>query len=94
MDLYKNIPYFESEITIDENQEMVEPIITLSYVLPKNSLHLLPKKIENYLLKHFTEHYNYEHEIIYPFCKYIWEGHVKFPELNIYDFIKKIKNIL
>ena len=94
MDLYKNIPYFESEIQIEKNDENIEPLITLSYVLPKNSLHLLPKNIHNYLIKKYPEHYNYDHEIIYPFCKYIWEGHVHFNNIDILDFINKLSPII
>lgn len=94
MDLYKNIPYFESEIQIEKNDENIEPLITLSYVLPKNSLHLLPKKIHNYLIKKYPEHYNYDHEIIYPFCKYIWEGHVHFSFIDILDFINNLSPII
>ena len=41
MDLYKNIPYFESEIQIEKNDENIEPLITLSYVLPKKNLLVL-----------------------------------------------------
>ena len=94
MDLYKNIPYFESEIVLENNNEEIEPIITLSYVLPKNSLDLLPNKIKKYLLTNFEKHYSYDHEIIYPFCKYIWEGHVKFTEIELNEFINNIKNII
>lgn len=94
MDLYKNIPYFDSEISIEYNNTNVHPLTTLSYVLPKNSLNLLPKKIENYLNTHYKEHYNYEHEIKYPFCNYLWEGHVEFTEININDFIKKIETLI
>ena len=95
MDLYKNIPYFDTEIDIPiKNSININPIITLSYVLPKNSLHLLPDKVKNYLLDNYSEHYNYNHNIIHPFCKYIWEGHVEFNYINLNDFINKIQKLL
>ena len=94
MDLYKNIPYFESEITLEKNDIYVNPIITLSYVLPKNSLNLLPKNIQNYLIKTYQSNYNYDHKIIYPFCKYIWEGHVDYPKIDIFKFIDEINKLL
>ena len=94
MDLYKNIPYFESEIILEKNDIYVDPIITLSYVLPKNSLNLLPKNIELFLIKEYKSNYNYDHKIIYPFCKYIWEGHVEFPSIDIFKFIHQIENLL
>ena len=94
MDLYKNIPYFESEIILEQNDIHVHPIITLSYVLPRNSLNLLPKNIESFLIKEYKYNYNYDHKIIYPFCKYIWEGHVEFPQIDIFKFINQIKILL
>ena len=95
MDLYKNIPYFDTEIDIPiKNFININPIITLSYVLPKNSLQLLPDKVKNYLLKNYNQHYNFENKIIHPFCKYIWEGHVEFNYINLNDFINKMQKIL
>ena len=43
MYLYKYMPYFSSELEISNNSNKVI-IILLSYVLPFNSLNLLPEK--------------------------------------------------
>ena len=82
VDLYKHIPYFGSELVLKEDMHILDPYLLLSYVLPKNSLGLLPDNIHNYLLKNYENHYKNEYEFVYAFCKYFWEGHVKFPELD------------
>ena len=94
-DLYKHIPYFDSELVLPENKKILHPHILLSIVLPKNSLTLLPEKIYNYLLKNNGFYYRENNEFIYAFCKYFWEGHVKFPDTDIEEYIEHLqKNIL
>lgn len=94
IDLVKYIPYFDSELTLEKNNTIIHPYLLLSYVLPKNSLNLLPKKIHNYLLKNYENHYKDDYEILYAFCKYFWEGHVKFPELDFKKFSEDINLLI
>lgn len=93
-DLYAYIPYFNSEFAIVENYNILNEKLLLCYVLPQNSLHLLPDKIHNYLLKEYEEHYATNYEIIYAFCKYFYEGHVHFPKIKIQEFNEKISKLL
>ena len=93
-DLYNNIPYFESELNLQKNTNIIHPHLLLSYVLPKNSLQLLPDNIHNYLLKNYENLYREDYEILYPFCKYFWESHVKFPELDFEKFSKEINALI
>jgi 5'-3' exonuclease len=93
-DLYAYIPYFNSEFTMDENYNILNEKILLAYVLPINSLTLLPETIYSYLLKEYKDHYNTNYEIIYAFCKYFYEGHVQFPKMNIQEFNDKISQLL
>ena len=93
-DLYKNIPYFNSEINLIENKTIIHPYLLLSHVLPKKSLSLLPDNIHKYLLNNYENHYKEDYEFNYSFCKYFWEAHVKFPELNIQEFSNNINNLI
>jgi 5'-3' exonuclease len=93
-DLYAYIPYFNSEFAMSENYNILNDKLLLCYVLPINSLNLLPDKIHNYLLKEYKEHYNSDYEIIYAFCKYFYEGHIHFPKINIEEFNNKIMQLL
>ena len=93
-DLYKAIPYFDSELVLKEDKNVIHEYLLLSYVLPRNSLNLLPDKIHDYLLKNYEGHYKNNYSIIYAFCKYIWEGHVQFPILNFEEFSKNINKLI
>tara|TARA_B100001769_G_scaffold183661_1_gene145307 strand:- start:6588 stop:8165 length:1578 start_codon:yes stop_codon:yes gene_type:complete len=94
-DLYKNIPYFNSELNITPNKNIIHPHLLLSYVLPKNSLNLIPNKdIYNFLLKNYPENYNENYEFQYAFCRYFWESHVLFPKLNFEEFSNNINNLI
>jgi 5'-3' exonuclease len=93
-DLYKSIPYFDSELVLKEDKNIIHTHLLLSFVLPYNSLNLLPDNIHNYLLKNYEDHYKNDYKIIYAFCRYIWEGHVIFPELNFNEFSKNINKLI
>jgi 5'-3' exonuclease len=84
-DLIKYIPYFESEFIKDnsETQTSIHKHVQLSYVLPKNSLYLLPEDIQSKLLKNYSHYYGSDYKIIWAFCKYFWESHVIMPEIDI-----------
>ena len=56
-DLVRYMPSFDTEF-ITEVNDSVEPLTQLSYVLPKSSLYLLPKNIEQELLDKFKNEYD------------------------------------
>jgi len=93
-DLYTHIPYFNSEITINEDYVILNTNVLLGYVLPKNSLHLLPEKIGKYLLANYGKYYSEDYELVYAFCKYFYEGHVLFPEIEHTSFNNAILKIV
>ena len=93
-DLYKSVPYFDSELVLKEDKNIIHPHLLLSYVLPRDSLNLLPSNIHNYLLKNYENHYKEDYEFIYAFCKYFYEGHVKFPRLDFKEFSDNINKII
>tara|TARA_B110001452_G_scaffold206981_1_gene177120 strand:- start:690 stop:2276 length:1587 start_codon:yes stop_codon:yes gene_type:complete len=94
IDLCKHIPYFDSEIVLKEEYDILHPHVLLSYVLPRNSLNLLPDKIHNYLLKNYENQYREDYEFVYAFCKYFWEGHVKFPHLNFIELKTNVMKLI
>jgi len=62
--------------------------------LPKNSLHLLPEKLHNYLLANYEKYYREDYELIYAFCKYFYEGHVIFPTIEHSSFNNAILKLV
>jgi 5'-3' exonuclease len=91
-DLLKYIPYFDTEYFTKNTNTPVTPIVQLSYVLPKQSLYLIPKEVSDLLLKTKPGWYVDNCDFQWAFCKYFWESHVKLPAIAI-DELEQIINL-
>ena len=78
-DLINYIPFYDMEYTKEEKTNFNE-IMQLCYVLPYDSLHLIPNNIR-YKLN--MDWYKTDCNIIWAYCKYFWESHVILPTINI-----------
>lgn len=91
-DLYKTIPYFDTDFIEKKYCNPINEYTLLSIILPYSSLYLLPNNIKKFVINNFDYKDNYE--IVYAFFRYIWEGHIVFENIDITDFNKKIINLL
>ena len=82
-DLLKYVPRWEMNLIKENNNKAVKDIVQLAYVLPNESLHLLPQKYHIRLLKEMKECYPMDCKLKWSFCKYIWESHVDLPHIDI-----------
>ena len=89
-DLYKYIPQFDTTFVELKNNKAVDPLVQLAYVLPRNSLYLLPKELYQNLIEQKSHWYKLDYKIFWAYCRYLWEGHVDLPEINI----KELENII
>jgi 5'-3' exonuclease len=87
-DLIDYIPYFKEDLIEHKQTYPVDPIIQLIYVLPSQSINLLPPKIIH-KLNH--EWYTYEDKFKWAFCTYFWESHAILPEIDI-DEVRSLLN--
>jgi 5'-3' exoribonuclease 2 len=65
--------------------EPIRDVVQLCYVLPRPSLHLLPPKIMDKLLKRCDPDslYTTNHRVNWSFCKFFWECHTEMPHLDL-----------
>lgn len=93
-DLYRFTPNRPTTFINNINYCNMPEIVQLCYVLPKESMHLLPSKLSEVLLNEFPEWYidlniNY---FEWSYCRYFWESHLTQNELNIEKFIHVIRD--
>ena len=82
-DLVKFIPVFDTEFVspIDKSvNRPVQELVQLMYVLPRQSLHLLPSKLFE---KMDMANYPTDCDFVWAYCRYFWESHVDLPELDL-----------
>ena len=88
-DLVKYIPYFDTTLVPVCNKGPITELVQLSYVLPGDSLNLLPPKIHELLIKNYKHWYS-DHEFCWAYCKFFWEAHAKMPDIDIEKLEKLI----
>jgi len=84
-DLYNSIPYNETNFIIDKPSNPVSPITQLCYVMSRESLQFLPKKLQKYLIENIGFFYPEQVDFVWCYCRYFWESHVILPEIPIFE---------
>lgn len=80
-DLIKFIPSYDIDM-IEENYHTISSSTQLAFVLPKQSLHLLPYQLHTRLMNNYPEYYRTDLKFEWSFCKYFWESH---PIMKYFD---------
>jgi len=95
-DLIKHVPVFPTEFVLEKPFNPVTEIVQLCYVLPKNSLNLLPKNLGQVLQRNYKDWYKDDCEFVWAYCRYFWESHVQMNEIDIKElehFLKTNKQL-
>lgn len=80
-DLCKYVPEWPVNMIKENDNKCVSELIQLSYVLPKESNHLLPLNVRKKLES--IDYYDNNYDIQWSFCKYFWESHIEFPHFSV-----------
>jgi 5'-3' exonuclease len=87
-DLIHYVPYFDTEFIATVKENPVTELIQLCYVLPKQSLNLLPNNLYNALIKKHLDWYSSDCTFVWAYCRYFWESHVNLPHIDITELEK------
>jgi 5'-3' exonuclease len=90
-DLIKHVPVFPTEFVSLKPFNPVTEIVQLCYVLPKNSLNLLPKNLGQMLQRNYKDWYKDDCEFVWAYCRYFWESHVQMNEIDIAELEHYLK---
>ena len=82
-DLIKYMPLFNTTYFKETTYNPVSEMVQLCYVLPHNALHLLPHHIHTNILNKYAHNYKDNLEFTWAYCRYFWESHITFPEIDI-----------
>ena len=93
-DLIQYIPFFDTEFIETKVADPVIDLVQLCYVLPKQSLNLLPEKLYKKLLDQHYEWYNTDCDYSWAYCRYFWEAHVNLPHIDIGELQKFVEDNL
>lgn len=92
-DLLTYIPNTNKEFIKHKEDNPLNELVQLCYVLPKQSLQFLPNNLYKALITNKIHLYKTDCEFSWAYCKYFWECHPNLPHIDVDDletFVNKV----
>jgi 5'-3' exonuclease len=94
-DLVRFMPQWNTEFVATKPANPVSELVQLCYVMPKQSLTLLPEKLYKALIREKLRWYQTEDcDFHWAYCRYFWEAHPNLPHIDMNEleaFVHKNK---
>jgi 5'-3' exonuclease len=91
-DLIHFIPFFETQFIENKLENPVSELVQLCYVMPRQSLQLLPENLYKSLIRDKLNLYKTDCEFSWAYCKYFWECHPNLPYIDVNELELFVKN--
>jgi 5'-3' exonuclease len=91
-DLIHYIPFFNTEFIENKPDNPVTELVQLCYVLPRQSLQLLPENLYKALIRNKLNLYSTECDFSWAYCKYFWECHPNLPHIDVNELEEFVNN--
>jgi 5'-3' exonuclease len=91
-DLIHFIPFFNTEFIENQQDNPVSELVQLCYVLPRQSLQLLPEKLYKALIRDKLKLYSNDCDFSWAYCKYFWECHPHLPHIDVNELVEFVNN--
>jgi 5'-3' exoribonuclease 1 len=91
-DLIHFVPLLDTTFVPVRAAKPVTELVQLCYVLPRQSLTMLPKKLYGALISKEDDWYKTNCNFAWSYCRYFWESHVQLPEIDINELEKFVKD--
>ena len=82
-DLIRYIPFFDTDLISNKQDNPVTELVQLCYVLPRQSLQFLPEKLYKALIREKLRWYGTDCDFHWSYCKYFWEAHPNLPYIDV-----------
>jgi len=93
-DLIRYIPFFDTDLISNKQDNPVTELVQLCYVLPRQSLQFLPEKLYKALIREKLRWYGTDCDFHWSYCKYFWEAHPHLEHIDLDELEARLRALV